>query len=97
MGREDHRYETYASPHGRDQQREMLNGLLWTIHENFDTSRRIQASVDRISTLVTFMFIILMAFAVIFIVGSCYLYCQKRARDRGSPIHQRGKGTPIEI
>ncbi|CAJ0942499.1 unnamed protein product, partial [Mesorhabditis belari] len=91
MGREDHRYETYASQHGRDQQREMLNGLLWTFHENFDTSRKILAAVERISTLVTFMFVILVAFSIVFIGGTCYFYCKKespRTRLSDSPASQ---------
>ncbi|CAB3397105.1 unnamed protein product [Caenorhabditis bovis] len=81
----------------REEQKAILNGLLGIIYDNYDTTRRIQQSVDGIYRMVLALLLIVIALIVIAIFIICFFHCRRIHEERHSPLHSNRKNHPIEI
>ncbi|KAF1752806.1 hypothetical protein GCK72_019361 [Caenorhabditis remanei] len=86
----------------REEQKAILNGLLGIlfadgiIYDNYDTTRKIQQTVDGIYRMVVALLLIVIALIIIAIFLVCFFHC-RRANEERSPLHSNRKSHPIEI
>uniref|UniRef100_A0A1I7U2U7 US6 n=1 Tax=Caenorhabditis tropicalis TaxID=1561998 RepID=A0A1I7U2U7_9PELO len=80
----------------REEQKHILNGLIGTIYDTNDTTRRIHQSVDGIYRMVAALLLIVIALIIIAIFLICFFHCRRQNEER-SPLHGNRKSHPIEI
>uniref|UniRef100_A0A914RIS3 Uncharacterized protein n=2 Tax=Parascaris TaxID=6254 RepID=A0A914RIS3_PAREQ len=85
------RYDAYS----REEQKAFINGLLGIIYDNYDTTRRVQATVDGIHRIVITILVILLLFATAAIVIACVIGCRRYQANARQSL--RPKSAPIEI
>ncbi|CAJ0599801.1 unnamed protein product [Cylicocyclus nassatus] len=81
----------------REEQKAILNGLLGLIYDNYDTTKRIENTVNSIYRIVIAMLVIIVLLVVGILLFVCYVICRKYQNERASPMHQPRKSAPIEI
>ncbi|WKY01267.1 hypothetical protein Q1695_015343 [Nippostrongylus brasiliensis] len=81
----------------REEQKAILNGLLGLIYDNYDTTRRIENTVNSIYRIVIALLVIVVLLVAGIILFVCVLGCRKYQSERASPMHQPRKSAPIEI
>lgn len=86
------RYESYT----REEQKAFINGLLGVIYENYDTTRRIQATVEGIHRIVITVLVIVLLCATAALVSACVIGCRRYQNFTRQSLH-RPKSEPIEI
>ncbi|CAO4376744.1 Protein CBG20554 [Caenorhabditis briggsae] len=89
------RMDSYSSQI-REEQKAILNGLLGIIYDNYDTTRKIQQTVDGIYRMVVALLLIVIALIIIAIFLICFFHCRRPNEER-SPLHSNRKSHPIEI
>ncbi|CAI4229039.1 unnamed protein product [Auanema sp. JU1783] len=80
----------------REEQKAILNGLLGIIYDNYDTTRRIQASVDSIYRITVTLLIIIILLVIGLVFIACFVGCRRYQNENQVPLHPR-KAAPIEI
>ncbi|VDN03733.1 unnamed protein product [Thelazia callipaeda] len=86
------RYDAYS----REEQKAFINGLLGIIHDNYDTTRRIQSIVDGINRIVITILIIMLLCITVALIYAFVVGC-RRYHNFTRQILQRPKSEPIEI
>ncbi|CAD6188088.1 unnamed protein product [Caenorhabditis auriculariae] len=91
------RLDPYSAPM-REEQKAILNGLLGIIYDNYDTTRRVQHTVDSIYRVVVFLLVVVLGLVGALVVFLCIAHCRRVRNERQSPLHQHNrKPSPIEI
>ncbi|CAI5451096.1 unnamed protein product [Caenorhabditis angaria] len=92
------RMDSYSSSI-REEQKAILNGLLGIIYDNYDTTRKIQQSVEGIYRMVFALLLIVIALIIVAIFVLCFFHCRRIHDERQSPLHTSSnrKNHPIEI
>ncbi|VDM49805.1 unnamed protein product [Toxocara canis] len=85
------RYDAYS----REEQKAFINGLLGIIYDNYDTTRRVQSTVDGIYRIVIAILVILMLCVTATIVIACVIGCRRYQASARQSL--RPKSEPIEI
>ncbi|VDK32440.1 unnamed protein product [Anisakis simplex] len=81
--------------HTREEQKAILSGLLGIIYDNYDTTRRMQVTVDGIHRIVITMLVILLLFVTAAVVSLCVIGCRRYQAETRQSL--RPKSAPIEI
>lgn len=81
----------------REEQKAILNGLLGLIYDNYDTTRRIENTVNSIYRITIALLVIVVLLVVGIILFVCVIGCRKYQNERASPMLQQRKSAPIEI
>uniref|UniRef100_A0A8L7SSL7 Uncharacterized protein n=2 Tax=Onchocercidae TaxID=6296 RepID=A0A8L7SSL7_BRUMA len=86
------RFDSYS----REEQKAFINGFLGMIYDNYDTTRRIQSTVDGINRIVITILIILLLSATIALLFACIMGCRRYQHYTFQSLN-RPKSEPIEI
>ncbi|VDO60013.1 unnamed protein product [Onchocerca flexuosa] len=86
------RFDSYS----REEQKAFINGFLGMIYDNYDTTRRIQITVDSINRIVITILIILLLCAIAALLSACVIGCRRYQHYNLHSLH-RPKSEPIEI
>ncbi|GMT20721.1 hypothetical protein PFISCL1PPCAC_12018 [Pristionchus fissidentatus] len=98
MSRSSSRLDPYSAQM-REEQKAIINGLLGIIYDNYDTTRRMQTTVDSIHRMMIFIVVCVVLLLVVGVLAGCYFGCRRYQNERGvsSPLHQPRKSAPIEL
>uniref|UniRef100_A0A0R3RKR6 DUF4476 domain-containing protein n=1 Tax=Elaeophora elaphi TaxID=1147741 RepID=A0A0R3RKR6_9BILA len=86
------RFDSYS----REEQKAFINGFLGMIYDNYDTTRRIQGTVDGINRIVITILIILLLCATAALLSACVMGCRRYQHYTFQSLH-KPKSEPIEI
>ncbi|KAL4003011.1 hypothetical protein ACH3XW_5880 [Acanthocheilonema viteae] len=86
------RFDSYS----REEQKAFINGFLGMIYDNYDTTRRIQGTVDGINRIVITILIILLLCTTAALLSACVIGCRRYQHYTFQGLH-RPKSEPIEI
>ncbi|CAG9530223.1 unnamed protein product [Cercopithifilaria johnstoni] len=82
--------------YSREEQKAFINGFLGMIYDNYDMTRRIQATVDGINRIVITILIILILCATAALLSACVMGCRRYQHYTFQSLH-RPKSDPIEM
>ncbi|VDO40656.1 unnamed protein product [Haemonchus placei] len=66
----------------REEQKAILNGLLGLIYDNYDTTRRIESTVNSIYRITIALLVIVVLLVIGIIVFVCVIGCRKYQSER---------------
>ncbi|VDO77443.1 unnamed protein product [Heligmosomoides polygyrus] len=70
----------------REEQKAILNGLLGLIYDNYDTTRRIENTVNSIYRITIALLVIVVLLVVGIILFVCVIGCRKYQNESRSPL-----------
>ncbi|OZC06369.1 hypothetical protein X798_06645 [Onchocerca flexuosa] len=76
------RFDSYS----REEQKAFINGFLGMIYDNYDTTRRIQITVDSINRIVITILIILLLCAIAALLSACVIGCRRNWKQENIRI-----------